>query len=199
MPEVAESTSDTNGFYDSALRRCAEWQHGWRCHGFLSEWREGSILFLWSRLFRLPLTVCAPYKDRVESLYFRSFPITFREGFRLCPSKQHLFIKFLSSYWRLRICSDRFLNVILHEGHSCPKLQNPLLMRMDSATPPNGGAQNDSFVGGVQGTFQNIGRAQSCSCETYSSQLPLPTCAPHKDRGKGLCLVLFPPHSARDF
>ncbi|MGA0225935.1 MAG: hypothetical protein ACO3N0_16290, partial [bacterium] len=92
-----------------------------------------------------------------------------------------------------------FLNVILHEGHSCPKLQNPLLMRMDSATPPNGGAQNDSFVGGVQGTFQNKGRAQSCSCETDSSQLPLPTCAPHKDRGKGLCLVLFPPHSARDF
>ena len=59
---------------------------------------------------------------------------------------------------------------------------------MDSATPPNGGAQNDSFVGGVQGTFQNKGRAQSCSCETDSSQLPLPTCAPHKDRGKGLCL-----------
>ena len=135
MPEVAESTSDTNGFYDSALRRCAEWQHGWRCHGFLSEWREGSILFLWSRLFRLPLTVCAPYKDRVESLYFRSFPITFREGFRLCPSKQHLFIKFLSSYWRLRICSDRFLNVILHEGHSCPKLQNPPLMRMGFSVP----------------------------------------------------------------
>ena len=72
-------------------------------------------------------------------------------------------------------------------------------MRMDYATPPNGGAQNDSFVGGVQGTFQNKGRAQSCSCETDASQLPLPTCAPHKDRGKGLCLVLFPPHSARDF
>ncbi|MGA0225936.1 MAG: hypothetical protein ACO3N0_16295 [bacterium] len=32
---------------------------------------------------------------------------------------------------------------------------------MDSATPPNGGAQNDSMVGGVQGSYRNEGRVQS--------------------------------------
>ena len=63
---------------------------------------------------------------------------------------------------------------------------------MDSATSPKGDAQNDSMDGGVQGTFQNKGRAQSCSCETDSSQLPLPVCAPHKDRGEGLCFRTFP-------
>ena len=91
------------------------------------------------------------------------------------------------------------MNVILHEGHTCKKLQNPPLMSIDSATLPSAGAQNDSMVGGVMVSYQNEGRVQSCSCGTNSSQLPLPTCAPHKDRGKGLCLVLFPPHSARDF
>ena len=30
-------------------------------------------------------------------------------------------------------------------------------MRMDSATPPCGGAQNDSMVGGVQGNFRMKG------------------------------------------
>ena len=142
----------------------------------------------------VPMTfpVCAPHKERSEGLCFRTFPTTFREGFRIYPSKQHLFIKFLSSYWRLRIYSDRFLNVILHEGHSCPKLQNPPLMRMDSATPPSGVAQNDSMDGGVQGTFQNEGRIQSCSCGADSSELPLPVCAPHKDRSEGLCFRSFP-------
>ena len=53
------------------------------------------------------------------------------------------------------------MNVILHEGHTCKKLQNPPLMRMDSASPPRGGAQNDSMVGEVQGTFQNEVRIQS--------------------------------------
>ena len=55
---------------------------------------------------------------------------------------------------------------------------------MDSATPPSGGAQNDSIAGGVQDTFQNEGRVQSCSCGADSSQLPLPVCAPHIDRSE---------------
>jgi len=42
-PEVAESTTDANGFCDS-VRRLAEWQHGWRCPGYISEWREGWVL-----------------------------------------------------------------------------------------------------------------------------------------------------------
>ena len=63
---------------------------------------------------------------------------------------------------------------------------------MDSATPPSGGAQNDSMVGKVQGTYQNDGRFQSYSCGTDSSELPLPVCAPHKDRGEGLCFRTFP-------
>ena len=56
------------------------------------------------------------------------------------------------------------MNVILHEGHSCLKLQNLPLIRMDSTTPPCGGAQNDSMVGGVMVSYQNEGRVQSCSC-----------------------------------
>ena len=63
---------------------------------------------------------------------------------------------------------------------------------MDSATPPSGAAQNDSMVGGVQGTFQNEGRVLSCSCGRDSSELPLPVCAPHKDRGKDLYFRSFP-------
>ena len=39
---------------------------------------------------------------------------------------------------------------------------------MDYATPPNGGAQNDSMVGGVLGTFENEGRIQS---SLYLNQL----------------------------
>ena len=65
------------------------------------------------------------------------------------------------------------------------------MMRMDPATPPNCGAQNDSMDGGVQATFQNKGRAQSCSCETDSSQLPLPVCAPHKQGVKVCIFALF--------
>jgi hypothetical protein len=45
-----------------------------------------------------------------------------------------------------------FLLVILHEGHSCLKLQNPLYVKnpqhLDSATPPFGSAQNDSILRG---------------------------------------------------
>ena len=63
---------------------------------------------------------------------------------------------------------------------------------MDSATPPCGCAQNDGMVGDVQGSFRNEGRVRSCSCGADSSELPLPVCAPHKDRGEGLCFRTFP-------
>ena len=62
---------------------------------------------------------------------------------------------------------------------------------MDSATPPNGGAQNDSMVGEVQVTFQNEGRFQSCSCGADSSELLLTVCAPFKDRVESLCFCTF--------
>ena len=87
------------------------------------------------------VTNCAPHKDRGE-LCFR---FSDSRGF---PHECHFL-------------HEGIIHVILHEGHSCPKLQNPPLMRMDSATPPSGGAQNDSMVGDVQGTFQNEGRVQS--------------------------------------
>ena len=122
-----------------------------------------SVLFLWSWFFSIVVNSLCTAQTRGESFYSRSFPITFREGFRIDPWKQHLFIKFLSSYWRLRIYSDRFLNVILHEGLSCPKLQNPPLIRMDSATPHSAGAQNENMLRGVQGSYRNEGKVQSCS------------------------------------
>ncbi len=67
-----------------------------------------------------------------------------------------------------------------------------ILEMMDSATPPCGCAQNDGMVGDVQGSFRNEGRVRSCSCGADSSELPLPVCAPHKDRGEGLCFRTFP-------
>ena len=47
----------------------------------------------------------------------------------IIPGKHHLFTKWPSGYWHLRIYSDHFQHVILHEGHPCPKLQNPLLQK----------------------------------------------------------------------
>jgi hypothetical protein len=45
-----------------------------------------------------------------------------------------------------------FLLVILHEGHACLKLQDPLYVQessaLDFATPPFGSAQNDSILRG---------------------------------------------------
>ena len=70
-------------------------------------------------------------------------------------------------------------------------------MRMDSATPHSAGAQNDSMVGDVQGTFQDEGRIQSCSFEADSSQLSLTVFAPHKQVVKVSILALFPSHFAR--
>ena len=40
----------------------------------------------------------SPHKDKDEGLCFRTFLITFHDCFRIAPSKQHLFIKFLSKY-----------------------------------------------------------------------------------------------------
>ena len=128
----------------------------------------GSVLFLLSRFFSTLVNCIYKAQTSGGSFYCRSFPITFRECFRIDPWKQHLFIKFLSKYWLLRICSDRFLIVFLHEGNSCQKLQNPSLIRMDSATSPKGGAQNDNMVGGVHGSYRNEGRVQS---SLYLNQL----------------------------
>ena len=47
------------------------------------------------------------------------------------------------------------------------------MIRIDSAIPPNGGAQNDSMVGSVQGSYRNEGRVQSCSFGADSTELPL--------------------------
>jgi len=40
------------------------------------------------------------------------------------------------SYEHPRICSHRFQNVILHEGHPCPKLQNPILIKAEKNLLP---------------------------------------------------------------
>ena len=74
-----------------------------------------------------------------------------------------------------------------------------ILEMMDSATPPCGCAQNDGMVGDLQGSFRNEGRVRSCSCGADSSELPLPVCAPHKDRGEGLCFRTFPIAFLGDF
>ena len=47
--------------------------------------------------------------------------------------------------------------------HSCPKLQNSQLMRMDSATPPFVSAQNDRKLGFVRGIYVLIW--EFCSLE----------------------------------
>ena len=46
--------------------------------------------------------------------------------------------KIASSYKCPRICSHRFLNVILHEGHPCPELQNPLFQKVEKNLLPRG-------------------------------------------------------------
>ena len=94
-----------------------------------------------------------------------------KNNFLFWHSDTFQFIEFPPINLRLGICSDGLLNVILHEGHSCPKLQNPPLMRIDSTTPPSGFAQNDSMDGGVLVSYQNERRIQSCSCGADYSQL----------------------------
>ena len=70
---------------------------------------------------------------------------------------------------------------------------------MDSATLPNGDAQNDSMVGEVQVSYRNEGRVQSCSYGADFSQLSLTVFVPHIDRSESLCFVLIPPHSMGGF
>ena len=101
----------------------------------------------------LPLPVCAPHKDRGEGLCFRTFPTTFRARFLELPMEATSIHKIT-----IRLLKPENLIPSLPACHSarrasCPKLQNPPLMRMDSASLPRGGAQNDSMVGDVQGTF----------------------------------------------
>ena len=89
-----------------------------------------------------------------------------------------------------RKCSSPALT---HPSETAPSRRVKVIpWMMDSATPPCGCAQNDGMVGDVQGSFRNEGRVRSCSCGADSSELPLPVCAPHKDRGEGLCFRTFP-------
>ena len=58
-------------------------------------------------------------------------------------------------------------------------------MRIDSATPPSGFAQNDSIAGGVEISNGNERRIQSFTCGANSIQLGLHFYALHEDRVKG--------------
>ena len=55
-----------------------------------------------------------------------------------------------SDVWEATL--KRIRLVILHEGHACMKLQDPLYVQessaLDSATPPHGSVQNDSILRG---------------------------------------------------
>ena len=68
---------------------------------------------------------------------------------------------------------------------------------MDSATPPCDGAQNDSMVGDIQGTFQNEGRIQSCSFEMILLNYRYLSVHPTKTGLKIRVIALFPSHFAR--
>ena len=59
-------------------------------------------------------------------------------------------------------------------------------MRIDSATPPQGFAQNDSIAGDVEISNGNERRIQSCTCGANSTQLGLPLFLAHEDRLKGV-------------
>ena len=58
-------------------------------------------------------------------------------------------------------------------------------MRIDSATPPMGFAQNDSIVGGFEISNGNERRIQSCTSGENSTQLDLPFFAAYEDRLNG--------------
>ena len=47
--------------------------------------------------------------------------------------------------------------VILHGEYSCPKLQNPTLMRMDSATSPSASRRMTGGRGGIQRRVKVLG------------------------------------------
>ena len=58
-------------------------------------------------------------------------------------------------------------------------------MRIDSATPLMGFAQNDSIAGGVENSNGNERRIESCTCGGNSNHLDLLFFAAHEDRLKG--------------
>ncbi len=59
-------------------------------------------------------------------------------------------------------------------------------MRIDSATPPMGFAQNDSIAGGFEISNGNERRIQSFTCGANSTHLALPVFAPQEERMKGV-------------
>ena len=83
----------------------------------------------------LTFPICEQHEDRGGMCVIAHFPSHFPRGYSFCPFKQHSFTKWPSGHWHLRIWSHCFQHVILHEGHSCQKLQNPPLMRMGFSVP----------------------------------------------------------------
>ena len=59
-------------------------------------------------------------------------------------------------------------------------------MRIDSATPPSGFAQNDGIAGGVEISYRNEWMFHSCFFEAYSTQLDLLFSAPHEGLVNGV-------------
>ena len=59
-------------------------------------------------------------------------------------------------------------------------------MRIDSATPPSGFAQNDSIAGGLENSNGNERRIQSFTCGANSTQLDLFFSAPHEGLVNGV-------------
>jgi hypothetical protein len=57
-------------------------------------------------------------------------------------------------------------------------------MRIDSATPPLGFAQNDSIAGGVEISNGNERRVQTFICGANSTHLALPVFVPLEERMK---------------
>ena len=58
-------------------------------------------------------------------------------------------------------------------------------MRIDSAAPPSGFAQNDSIAGGVEIPYRNEWMIHSCICGANSTQLGLIFFVDHEDLVKG--------------
>ena len=59
-------------------------------------------------------------------------------------------------------------------------------MRIDSATPPSGFAQNDSIAGGLENSNGNERRIQCFTCGANSTQLGLLFSAPHEGLVNGV-------------
>ena len=72
-------------------------------------------------------------------------------------------------------------------------------MRMDSATPPNGGAQNDSIVGGVRVHIGMKGGFGPVLVEQILLNCRYLSVHPTKTGLRVYVFVLIPPHSERDF